>query len=206
MKSTVIYTNLKEIVEPAHTALVVWDVQNGLVSSIYNREEFLKYLRMILDAARANGIPILYTKITPLPTGYESPWRLYTQMKRAGLDDPAELKPFMVPGSEQAEIHSDVAPLDNDVVLNKYTTSVFIGTSFELLMRTANIETIIFTGISTDVGVASSARDSSSRGFFTVVVEDCVSSPREELHKAALMALRSVCVVESSGDILREWK
>ena len=86
-KST-LFTSLKEIVEPEHTCLVVWDVQNALVNSIFNREQFLKSLRSLIEAARKNNVLIVYTKITPLPASVESPWRVYMTMKRFGVDDP----------------------------------------------------------------------------------------------------------------------
>jgi nicotinamidase-related amidase len=87
---------------------VVWDVQNGLVRSIFNREQFLKNLGSFLRKAREKEIPVVYTRITPLPTSYESGWRLYMMMKRSGLDDPDKLPRFMQPGSPEAEIHDAV--------------------------------------------------------------------------------------------------
>ena len=184
MKSSgkqIIYRNLQEIVDPEHTALVVWDVQNGLVKSAFNKEEFLKNLKLLIESARNHNVPIIYTKITPLPKHYESSWRIYFQMKRAGVDDPEKLPPFMQPGSPESEIHAEVSPRDNDVVLNKHMPSIFIGTHFENMMRNAGITTILFTGISTQIGIISSAWDSSNRGFYTIVVEDCVSAPVAEL-------------------------
>lgn len=201
-----IYTNLEEIVEPGHTALVVWDVQNALVNSIFNREEFLSNLKLLIMAARSNNIPIVYTKITSLPRHYESPWRIYMLMKRYGVDDPEKLPSFMLPGSPESEINSEVSPIDNDVVINKYTTSIFIGTYFENMMRGRGINTILFTGISTEKGIDSSARDASNRDFYTIVIEDCVSSSVKELHESALRILPRVCLVTLSRDIMKEWK
>lgn len=44
--------NLKEIIEPNHTALLVWDVQNLLVNGIFNKKEFLKKLKSLIEIAR----------------------------------------------------------------------------------------------------------------------------------------------------------
>ena len=54
-KHIMIYENLREIVDPDHTALVVWDVQNALLNRIYNKEEFLNNLHGLIEAARRNG-------------------------------------------------------------------------------------------------------------------------------------------------------
>jgi nicotinamidase-related amidase len=201
-----LFTNLKEIVEPKHTCLVAWDVQNALVNSIFNRDQFLKSLKSLLQAARKNSVLIAYTRITPLPPSVESPWRLYMTMKRFGVDDPKKLRQWMVPGSPEAEIPEEVNPADGDLVLNKHTASVFIGTHFEYFMMNRNIKTILFTGIATEIGIASSARDASNRGFYTVVLSDCVSSADKEIHHSALKVLQRVCLVMPSTDVTANWK
>jgi len=200
-----IYRHLPEIVAPAHTALVVWDVQNALVNRIFNQAEFLANLRAFIASARKSALPLIYSKITPLPPQYESPFRTYMFMKRSGVDDPDKLPVFMRPGTPDSEINEQVCPLENDLVLNKHTASIFIGTHFENMMRNSGINTILFTGISTEMGIDSSARDSANRGFYTIVVEDCVSSPDKDLHESALRTLKSVCLVMPSVNIIKAW-
>ena len=200
-----VYKNLQEIVEPEHTALVVWDVQNALVNSAFNKSEFLQNLKLFVESAQRNNVPVVYSKITPLPLSYESSFRTYMQMKRYGVDDPAKLPTFLRPGSPEAEIHSEVSPKDGDLILPKHTTSIFVGTHFEYLMRNRGISTIIFTGIATEIGIDSSARDSACRGFYTVIAEDCVSSSDEEMHKAALKTLSRVCIIAPSTGIIKAW-
>ena len=128
------------------------------------------------------------------------------RMKRSGIDDPDKLPQLIRTDSPEAEIHDDVKPKDDDVVINKHTASIFIGTHFEHMMRNRGTNTILFAGISTEWGIDSSARDSSNRGFYTVVVGDCVSSSDKKMHDSALVTLKRVCLVVSSGDIRKEWK
>lgn len=201
-----IYGTLKEVVAPEHTALVVWDVQNALVNNIFNKEEFLTNLKAVIDTARENEISIIYTKITPLPPDYNSSWSVYMMMKRHGVDDPAKLPQFMKPGTTDADIASDVAPSEEDVIIRKHTASVFIGTHVEYMLRNKGIDTIVFTGIATELGVASSARDASNRGFYPVVVKDCVSSMDKEMHEASLKVLSRLCIVVPCAEIINEWK
>jgi nicotinamidase-related amidase len=73
-----IYSEVNEILEPSHTALVVWDVQNLLVDSIFNKEEFIKNINFLIESARKSKIAIFYTSIEILPVKYESSARLYT--------------------------------------------------------------------------------------------------------------------------------
>ncbi len=202
----IIYETLKEIVAPEHTALVVWDVQNALVNNIFNKEEFLTNLKAVIDTAREKGVSIIYTKVTPLPPDYNSSWSIYMMMKRYGIDNPAKLPQFMRPGTTDADIHADVAPSDRDVVINKHTASIFMGTHVEYMLRNKGIDTVIFTGISTEFGVSSSARDASNRGFYTVVVKDCVSSMDKEMHEASLNILSRLCIVVPCAEVIKECK
>jgi nicotinamidase-related amidase len=204
--SPTIHTRLKDIVDPSHTVLVVWDVQNLLVERIFNREAFLKDSKSLLDKTRKSQIPVIYTKITPLPREYESPFRTYMFMKRFGVDDPEKVPQFLIPGTPEAQIHQEIFPQKGDLVLEKHTASIFIGTHFEQMMRVKEIQTIVFTGISTEMGIASSARDSANRGFYTIVVEDCVSSPDKEMHEYALKILKRICIVSSSEDLMKIWE
>jgi nicotinamidase-related amidase len=205
-KKPMLLATLNEIVEPKHTCLVVWDVQNALVNAIFNREEFLSSLKSLLEAARRNEVLTVYTKITPLPVSLETPWRVYMIMKRYGVDDPQKLRQWMIPGSPEAQIPDEVKPAEDDLVLNKHTASVFIGTHFEYVMMNRGIKTILFSGISTEIGIASSARDAGNRGFYTVVLSDCVSSPDKDIHEASLKVLHRVCLVMPSTDVRAQWK
>jgi nicotinamidase-related amidase len=200
-----ISTELKDILGPSRACLVVWDVQNGLVKSIFNREEFVAGLKGLLSGARRAGVPVIYTKITPLPPEYQSGWTIYRNMKRFGVDDPKNLPRFMAPGSPEAEIYPDIAPASGDIVLAKNSASIFAGTNFEYLMRNRQNETLLFTGISTEIGIESSVRDAGNRGFYPVVASDCVSSSSREMHEAALKVLPSVSLVMPSNNIIAQW-
>ncbi len=197
-----IYENLKEIIDPTHTCLVVWDVQNALVQNIFNKEEFISHLKVFVEKLRGK-MPIFYTKITPLKNGFQSSWSYYTTMKNFGIsaEEAVKMPHFMSkPGSR--DIYSEISPTSEDIVIEKSTTSIFIGTDFEQMLRNREIKTIIFTGISTEVGIESSARDASNRGFYTVIVSDCVSSSNKAFHEYALKILDKLFIVKDSSEIL----
>lgn len=198
----IVYENIREIVEPRHSCLIVWDVQNGLVDKIFNKEEFMATLKNFIEKMRGK-MPVVYTMITPPPKGFASSWNYYSMMRRFNVDDINKLPPFMAIGSEERAIPEIVKPQPTDIVLEKPTPSIFIGTNFEYLMRNRGITTLIFTGIATEIGIESSARDASNRGFYPVVVSDCVSSSDKEAHERSLRNLAKLLIVEKAGDILQ---
>ena len=83
-----IYETIEEMADPSHTALILWDLQNGLVNNIYNKEEFVENIKNLIKAARSHNMKIIYTKITPLPFEYMPSTSIYFLMKLFHSDDP----------------------------------------------------------------------------------------------------------------------
>jgi nicotinamidase-related amidase len=66
INGVIIYENFQEIVDPKHSRLVVWDVQNGLVDRIFNKDEFMAALKPFIDKLRGTML-VFYTLNLPLP-------------------------------------------------------------------------------------------------------------------------------------------
>jgi len=84
-------------------------------------------------------------------------------------------------------------------------TGKFIGTNFEMILRNAGITTIVLTGIATEVGIESSARDALNRGFFPVIITDAVSSFNQEAHKRSLENLASMMILLETKELVSIW-
>ena len=191
---------LAEIVDPRHSCLVVWDVQVALTSRIFDQATYLARLAPFVAGLRRR-LPVAYTLITPLPMAYQGAWNTYAMMRRMGLSDPAQLKPFLVPGSPEHAVPAAVAPQPGDLVLEKSSANIFLGTRFETLMRLRGVQTLIFTGIATEAGIETSARDAAARGFFPVVVSDGVSSMDQAAHERSLLSLAKAAIVTDMAAI-----
>ncbi len=191
-------SNIDEISEfllPQKSILVLWDIQKMLVDAIFNKDEFLKNVHELAPAARSKDIPVLFTKITPLPERFESPARKFMMSRR-------QWSLNRTPDAYDLAVH----PENQDIVMNKNTADIFIGTNFELMLRNAGITTIVFTGISTEMGIESSARAASNRGFFPVVVSDAVSSSSKEGHERSLANMKNLMPIFSTGELAGFWK
>ena len=73
---------LKEILKPNKTVLLIWDVQNRLVHNIFNTQSFLDNNKSVISSAKQHGVQVVFSKITPLPENFESPVRKYFFKKR----------------------------------------------------------------------------------------------------------------------------
>jgi nicotinamidase-related amidase len=181
------FTNAIKLIRREKSALIVWDVQEALVSAIFNRDEFISNLSKIIKKARESKLPIFYTRITPLPERFESPLRKAASFGKF----------------EPGDIVKEVYPESGDIVLNKNTASIFIGTNFELMARNAGIDTLYFTGIATEIGVETSARHAQNLGFIPVIVQDAVSSRDQEAHERSLKNLSKMLPVVTTQELLK---
>ena len=68
---------LKEILNPDKTVLLIWDVQNRLVQNIFNTQSFLESNKNVILATKKHNVQVVFSKITPLPENLESPVRKY---------------------------------------------------------------------------------------------------------------------------------
>lgn len=185
---------IKDILHPSKTVIMVWDVQNRLVQNIFNTEAFLSTNHKLLAAARKSGVTVMFSKITPLSEKFESPVRKILFKNRfSNLKNTPDALELTIP------------PLPEETVIPKNTASIFIGTNFELLLRNAGITTIVFTGIATEMGVESSARDASNRGFFPVIVSDACSSMNEQGHNRSLENMKNMMIVLTSDELIKLW-
>jgi|BEDMetMinimDraft_2_1075160.scaffolds.fasta_scaffold02613_2 nicotinamidase-related amidase len=176
---------VKKLIRKDNSVLVVWDVQETLVNSIFNKEEFISKLKELIEAARKYSVPIVYTKITPYPDKFQ----------------PRYFRRSFNPG----DIIKEVYPEEGDVVLNKNTPSIFVGTNFELMLRNVGITTIVFTGIATNIGVETSARHAQALGFLPVIAKEAVSSSDKEAHERSLANLSKLMPVLSNKEIIERW-
>lgn len=98
-----------------------------------------------------------------------------------------------------------IKPKQDEIVINKHTASIFIDTGFERMLRNADISTVVFTGIATECGIESSARDAFNRGFYSVVISDCVSSPNKDRHNKSLENMKNLITILSSKELESIW-
>ena len=156
----IVYNTNEEILDPSHTALVLWDVLRAFEKIIFNTEEFSKNLNSIVELARKSNIPIFFTSVQTLPRRFESPANIYT-LSKLGFDR-------LFDQFTTEDMDFAIKPKHDEIVINKHTASIFIDTGFERMLRNAGIITVIFTGIATEFGIESSARDAFNRGFYSV--------------------------------------
>jgi nicotinamidase-related amidase len=193
----IVYNTIEEILDPSHTALVAWDVQRALAKIIFNKEEFSRNLNSTVELVRKSNIPIFFTSIQMLSKRFESSAIIYT-LGKLGFDR-------LFDQFTTEDMDFTIKPKQNEIVINKHTASIFIDTGFERMLRNAGIITVVFTGIATEFGIESSARDAFNRGFYSAVVSDCVSSPDKHGHNRSLENMKNLITIINSKELENIW-
>jgi nicotinamidase-related amidase len=212
-----VFTTLEELVDPAHTALLVVDMQRdfctpggafdklGVDISMY--PAMVPRLARLVDGARAAGVPVFYIQMTVLPGRIsDSPAQIRFNLRlHLGSDGVVEPLDYTPDGSEGQEIIPELAPRDGDVVVKKYRSSAFWGTNLDLLLRANAIKTCVVSGCTTEGCVESTARDAMFGDYYVVIPEDCVASDDRAQHDASLLLMRHRFDLAAADAILGVW-
>lgn len=179
-------TTLAELIEPQRAALLLWDMEYAIAPNAFNYNDMLPKLKELSALARQVGVPVFYSVQTAFDLLKEEAgvW-VRVRMKRAKATDPGQLlKEKEDPHGR--EIVAELKPQPQDVVFQKRRPDGFVGTDFDLVLRSKGIKTILIGGVATEGGVEGTARTARNLGYDMVIVKDCVGSRSRELHELAL--------------------
>jgi nicotinamidase-related amidase len=164
----------------AHSALLVMDIQNGIVDRVPDgSESLLAALDRTTTAARRAGVPVIYVRVAFRPGGAEiSPKnKSFSAIGSAGgmgLDDPA------------TQIHPAVAPAPDDIVVVKKRVSAFAGSDLDVVLRSLEVDSLVLTGIATSGVVLSTLRQAADLDYQLTVLHDGCADADPEVHRVLL--------------------
>lgn len=140
----------------------------------------------LLHAARAAGAMVVYACADHRPDGGTTARTLRdtdNRLQPIAAGDEKAHKPALYGGTPEARIVRELEPEPGDFVVPKHRWSAFHGTYLDLALRARKVDTIILTGGSTDVGVASTAYAARDLDYNLVIASDACTSPEEDNHR-----------------------
>jgi nicotinamidase-related amidase len=158
------------------TALLVMDVQQGIVDRFGGGNEYLPRLATAVQAGRDAGIRVIYVVVGFRAGHPEVSQRNKRFAAAAGTGRFAE-------GDPGAAIHPDVAPEAGDIVVTKRRVSAFTGSDLEVVLRAADVEHLVLTGIATSGVVLSTLREAADKDFRLTVLADACADNDPEVHR-----------------------
>lgn len=127
---------------------------------------------------------VIHTKYCTLMQNY-SDLPIMCQLGNMIYDKPI----IALPDSPDSEFEPTLKPLDNELVIVKAACSAFEGTTLEKILRRNGIETLVITGIFTNMCITGTARSAFDKGFDSLVISDACGDITQELHESALAGL-----------------
>jgi ureidoacrylate peracid hydrolase len=199
---------------PAQSALLFIDVQNfgadrrgGEFADLGQAEIEAKYgyyfaqletvalpnMRRLQAACRGAGIEVMYTVIESLT--------------RDGRDRSLDYKItgfHVAKGSWDAKVLDAIAPADDEIVLPKTSSSVFISTSIDYVLRNLGVRQLAIAGLVTDQCIESAVRDACDLGYLVTLVTDACAAYSQARHDNALHAIKGYCRQRTTDELLAE--
>lgn len=195
-------TPFEYVFEPAHTALVVIDMQRDFVEpggfgeSLGNDVSLLAAIvptvAALLALARSQGLSIIHTREAHRPDLSDCPPAKRLRGSAAlRIGDAGPMGRILVAGEPGNDILPAVAPLPGEIVIDKPGKGAFYATALGEILRIKGITHLLFAGVTTEVCVQTSMREANDRGYDCLLIEDATESYFPSFKAAALEMIRA---------------
>jgi ureidoacrylate peracid hydrolase len=207
---TEVLTSLPDVLKPAHSAVIVVDMQNDFCAEgghLHNNRgvdmsanvPLAGRIMGLVRAARAAGALVIWIK-----ANYE---RRYLSGQALAKLDERQIKSICCEGGSWGWEFFKVEPEEGEWVIEKHTHSGFHGTELDRVLRFRGVRSLVMTGVATNACVESTWRDGFFNGYYIVAPADCVASGTQALHEGSLENLRRFygTVVATGEEIATLW-
>ncbi|OOC48849.1 MULTISPECIES: cysteine hydrolase family protein [Thioalkalivibrio] len=164
----------------------------------FNRLEqtVLPNVRRLQDAFREEGLEVIHTRIRSL-----------THDGRDRSPGHKRLNLHAAPGSKDAEFVEQVAPVGDEIVLDKTASGVFNSTNLHYILRNLNISALFIVGVYSNECVSTAVRDACDLGFYVTLMDDATATVTPEMQKATLTTIKDrYARVMTTDEAIREIK
>lgn len=183
-------TALADLCHRDRVALVVYDMQCGIVGQLPDGQAVTGKVAEVLDMARRRGLRVVFTRHLSLPTRLMGVFQYRQAMAWQKVSDPAQVKPWFLRGSPGFEIVPELQPRDDEAVLDKIAFSAFEGTPLATILRDCGLQGFIIAGIATEIGIEPTVRHGADLGLVPIVVEDACGAGHPDAGRRSLDSLR----------------
>jgi nicotinamidase-related amidase len=176
-------------------AVVVIDMLEDFVTGELKCERAYKIIpkiKKLVEIARKKKIPVIYSNDSHLPNDFE--------LKKWGK--------HAMKGTKGAEVISQLKPMKQDTILDKRTYSGFFETGLDSVLRNLKVDTLILTGLHTNMCVRHTTADAFFRGYKIIIPRDATEAFTEKDYKEGLEYLKNVYNAEitETDKIVKKWE
>src|ERR1700723_433211 len=187
---------LEDICDPTRLALIVYDMQVGIVKQIENGQQITDGVVQVLEAARKARVRVFFTRHMSLPKELMGVSQFRMAMAWQKVKSADDVTPWFLRDAPRFHLIPEMNPLPSEAIFDKITMSAFEGTPLNIALRDCGIDTFAIVGIAMEIGIEPTVRQGSDLGYIPVVVKDACGFG----HRDA--AERSIASLEFAGDVL----
>jgi len=185
---------LADVCDPASLALIVYDMQVGIVKQIANGAQITERVSQVLEACRGAGIRVIFTRHMSLPKELMGAFQLRTAMAWQRVKSVEEIKPWFLRDAPGFQIVPELQPQASEAIFDKITMSAFEGTPLNIALRDCGIRAFAIVGIAMEIGIEPTVRHGADLGYIPVIIKNACGCGHREA------AERSMAGLEFAGD------
>jgi nicotinamidase-related amidase len=202
--------DLAALVDPAHTAVITSEVQQGVageqsalpVLAEEARRELLPNLARLLPAARAAGVQVVHCTVYRREDakGANRNARIFLGVRRSPVS--------LLPDTPAVDVLPELGPEPEDLVLTRtHGLAPMAGTDLDPVLRNLGIRTLVVTGVSVNIAVTNLVMDAVNRSYSVVLPRDAVCGiPREYADAVIDNTLSLLAAVTTTDELIRIWE
>lgn len=179
-----------------NTALLVMDMQVGIVAMLPDAIAIIENVKKAIATARHHHIPVIYVVV-----GFRNGAPEVSE--RSSKNFAAGKAHFSTVNMDEfMTVHPDLAPENGELTVVKRRVSAFTGSDLEVILRSFGIQHMVLTGIATSGVVLSTLREAADKDYRLTVLSDCCADRDEEVHR-----ILTTKVFHGQADVLTvdEW-
>ncbi|MBB5339382.1 cysteine hydrolase family protein [Tunturiibacter gelidoferens] len=185
-----IFTALQDLVHPQRTALLVYDMQVGIIPQIKEGAEILSKVSSLLQATRRAGIRTIFTRHMSLPPELMGSFQYRMAMAWQGKQNPAEISSPFLRDSQAFQLAPELQPLPSEAIFDKLSMSAFEGTPLQFTLRDCGIRSLLLVGIALEIGIEPTCRQAADLGIIPILIRDACGAGNAEAANHCVASLQ----------------
>jgi nicotinamidase-related amidase len=181
--------SLEDVCHPLRMALIVYDMQVGIVRQLQDGAAIVERAVQVVNAAREAGMRIIFMRHMSLPPRLMGAFQFRMAMAWQRIDDPSQVKPWFLRDSPAFAIVPELTPRPDEVIFDKITMSAFEGTPLAIVLRDTGLAAFAIVGAAMEVGIEPTARHAADIGLIPVIIRDACGAGNKAAAERSLESL-----------------
>ena len=180
---------LEDACDPRRLALLVYDMQVGVVEQVPDPQATIAKVQAVLAVAREVGVRTFFSRHMSLPKELMGVSQLRTAMAGQRVNRVAETQSLFLRDSRGFQLIPELQPLPREAIFDKLSMSFFAGTPLDMALRDCGITAFAIVGLVLEIGIEPTVSHGADLGYVPVVVADACGSVEPDARARALASI-----------------